>query len=264
MKVSYVSDIHGDFHSPFHKSQEKWEKHTKEFINKLIETDEGDKEVLIIAGDISHFNRQTIWILESFAEHYNKIFMIYGNHCMYLVSKNQESKYKNNSMNRIIELKNMIESSPSLTNVFFFTGQEAPQIYKGVRFYGNPLWYPLETIHQKMFFSNISNDSNLIKGVNIQELHEQNINHYNYWIEQTGWDVVFSHFPVINIDSHEKYNSTACYLTRVKDMTGQAHIFGHSHEQKVYEKPYGTFYMNAIGYPEEQLEMKIRHFEVNK
>lgn len=55
MKISYLSDIHADHHVPFNSNQIKWEKRTKEFITKLIETDEGQREVLVIARRLESF-----------------------------------------------------------------------------------------------------------------------------------------------------------------------------------------------------------------
>lgn len=259
MKVSYVSDLHLDFHAKFHMSQEKWEKRTKEFIKQLIETDEGEREVLVIAGDLSHFNRQSLWALEEFSSYYEHVVFTYGNHDLYFVSKNQEQRYNGSSYNRIRELQKESLKIPyvyPLLNGETFT-------HKGVKFGGCSMWYPLETLDQQMFFNTVSNDSNLIKGLRVSNLYELDQERYEKLLDE-NLDVMISHFPVINIDSHFKYNSTACYLTPVSDIKVGHWIFGHSHEQKVYEKPYCNFYMNAIGYPEEGLEISIKRFEVIK
>ena len=41
-------------------------------------------------------------------------------------------------------------------------------------------------------------------------------------------------------------------------------IFGHCHEQKVYEKAGIRFAINAVGYPNERLPAKIRTVRVNE
>lgn len=255
MKISYISDLHLDFHVPFTHNQIKWEKRTKEFINKLIETDEGDKEVLVVAGDISHFNAQSMWILETFSEVYEKVMFVMGNHDYYLVSNNQASKYNGNSTNRAKEL---LELSESIDNVHSLHDGDVVE-FKGIKFGGCSMWYPVETFEQQNFFHGVSNDSRLIKGFNIQQEHLMDQYRYNSLLNE-NIDVMVSHFPVINIDSHFKYNSTACYLTPVKDINVSHWVMAHSHEQKVYEKPYCTFYMNAIGYKEEKLPLNIKHF----
>lgn len=255
MKISYISDLHLDFWCQFNTNQIKWKQRTEEFILKLIETDEGERDILVIAGDVSHFNTQSLWALSTFSQYYNQVFLTFGNHDMYLISKNQEDKYNGHSQHRINEL---YMKSIELRNVHpLFT--DATFTYKGVTFGGNPMWYPLETIEQQMFFNNVSNDSKYIKGFNIKEQHHQSMKDYESLLTKNV-DVMISHIPVINIDSHFRYNSTACYLTPVKDIQVSHWIMAHSHEQKVYEKPYCTFYMNAVGYPSESLDLSIKSF----
>lgn len=255
MKISYLSDIHTDFWVPFNHNQLKWESRTKEFITKLIGSDEGDRDVLVVAGDVSHFNIQSLWVIETFSQHYNKVFIVIGNHDLYLVSNNQSNKYKGNSWNRVLELQDGISKLP---NVHLFLGDDVFE-YNGFKFGGNTMWYPLESFDQQVFFNNVSNDSKLIKGFNVKEEYHKSMRNYDSLLTK-NIDVMISHIPVINIDSHFRYNGTACYLTPVKDINVKYWIFGHSHEQKIYEKPYCKFYMNALGYPDESLDLSIKSF----
>src|SRR5690606_41575530 len=57
-----------------------------------------------------------------------------------------------------------------LSNVHLLTTDET-FIYKNITFAGNPMWYPLETPSQIMFFNNISNDSVYIKNFDRSEEH---------------------------------------------------------------------------------------------
>lgn len=258
MKISYISDPHLDFWVPFTPSQEKWEKQTRELISKLIETDKGEKEVLCLAGDYSHYNQQTLWMLETFSEHYEQVFFTFGNHDFYLVSKNQQNKYRNNSLNRIDEINNAVLSK--LENVIpLYSGRVF--FYKGVNFGGDTMWYPLKTVEQKMFFNNVSNDSRLIKGVNMELEHVNSIGNYQHMIDR-GMDVMVSHVPLCHLKSHEKYGSTSCYYTPVDQLPPYV-IQGHSHERAVYKKAGSLLYMNCGGYPQDGLgEMGIRSFEI--
>ena len=257
MKISYLSDIHADFWVPFTFNQIKWEKRTKEFIEKLIETDEGERDILCLSGDYSHFNVQTMWILETFSQHYKQVFFTYGNHCMYLVSKSQEDKYNGHSQNRIDEL---YSKSIELKNVHpLFTDETF--IYQGVTFGGNPMWYPISTTEQKMFFNNISNDSRLIKGVDIHLEHKKSIANYSSMMNR-GIDVMISHVPLCHLRSHEKYASTACYFTQV-DVLPKHVVMGHSHERAIYKKAGSSLYMNCLGYPHDSLgKPDIRNFTI--
>lgn len=259
MKVSYVSDLHLDFWVAHNSNNEKWQTRTNVFINKLIATDEGKKEVICIAGDLGHYNQQSLWALETFASHYEQVIFTYGNHDMYLISNTQQQKYDNNSNNRIKELYEGVSFIPNVQPLF--SGETF--IHGEITFAGLPLFYPLKTIEQQEFFIFGSNDSVYIKGVKINDEHDKQQLQYGKLREQNV-DVMITHFPVISIDSHFKYNSTTCYLTPVKSFYARKWIFGHSHEQNVYEKSYGTFFINALGYPHEKLELNIKSFEIVK
>ncbi|MGG0667897.1 metallophosphoesterase [Lederbergia citrisecunda] len=257
MKVSYISDLHLDFHAPFHKNQIKWQRRTRNFILNLIETDI-DREVIVIAGDISHFNMQSIWALEVFSDYYEQVFLTDGNHDNYLISKSQSNKYNNNHHNRVFEL---IDLTSKMKNVKFL-GSFIEYEFKGKTFAGSNFWYPLENTNQQMFFHNISNDSKLISGADHESIHEQHLFEMERY-ECLGWvDVIVTHVPPISINSHYKYNSTVCYLAPVKELKANRYIFGHCHEQSVYEKAGSKFYINAVGYPDEKLELSIKSFTI--
>lgn len=118
MKVSYVSDLHLDFWVRFDSNILKWEKRTCEFITQLVNTDIGKREVLCIAGDLSHYNQQSLWALEVFATNYEHVFVQVGNHDYYLISGSQERKYSNNSLNRVKELHEEIIKIKNVSSLF--------------------------------------------------------------------------------------------------------------------------------------------------
>lgn len=256
MKISYISDLHLDFHVPFHKNQDKWKSRTVDFIENIIPTDINREDILIIAGDISHFNKQSFWTLDTFAKHYKKVYFVTGNHDHYLISTNQKCKYKNNSTNRVNELIEMVKQLP---NVIYLDNFEKHNIDNNITIAGSTFWYPLENFNQESFFHLNSNDSRLISGLDIKNKHREQLQQYRELDEAT---ILVTHVPIITINSHIKYNSTACYLTPVDEIKTKYHIFGHCHEQNVYEKVYGNFYINAVGYPDEKLPIEIKSFEI--
>lgn len=69
-------------------NQIKWEKRTREIVNRLISN--GNGEVLVIAGDFTEWNQQTLWVLDEAAKQYEKVYFTYGNHDLYLLSKSQK------------------------------------------------------------------------------------------------------------------------------------------------------------------------------
>lgn len=258
MKVSYISDLHLDFHVHFNKNQIKFEKQTREFINKLIQTDEGNKEVLVVAGDLSHYNKQSLWALQEFSKVYELVLVCLGNHDYYLISKSQSNKYNGYSRNRSAELHAMIFQDIEKDNVQLLENEMF--LYDKYVFYGSTMWYPLETYEQQSFYSGISNDSKLIKRINHYDEHEYQMKRYNEHIKYV--DVMISHVPLIEMETHKKHNSTACYLTPVKQLAPIT-ICGHVHEQNEYITESGNkVYINAIGYDDEDNELIIKSFEI--
>ena len=250
MKISYISDIHLDWHVPFVKNQTKWEERSRAFIRKLIKTDKTNRDVLIVAGDLSHSNRQSFWIVDEFARMYEQVYICLGNHDYYLTSETQAANYRNHSLNRLNELLGLLEH---FTNVKVLIGFEKHQITETISIAGDTFWYPIESLEQISFFHNISNDSKYIKGLNIGLEHNYTMTNYEHLDTAT---IIVTHIPPIILNSHVQYNSTACYLNPVHELKAQHWICGHCHEQAVYSKTYGTFYINAIGYND---EFKVWH-----
>lgn len=242
MKIDYISDFHLDFHVKHDTNHSKWKRQTEQFLEELLPNKLG--EVLIIAGDLSHYNIQSKWILEYFSKLYKQVFFVLGNHDLYLISNNQSSKYNHNSKNREYELASKISNLFNVTMLCDFDVYE----YEGVKFSGSTNWYSLTKFKDRQFFNSISNDSRLIKGVDIGHLNYLDVENYN---KLDGVDVIVTHVPPIIINSHYKYGSTSCYLNKLKSFKAKHWIFGHCHEQNVYEKEDVKFYINALGYPNE-------------
>lgn len=244
MKIDYISDLHLDFHIKHNGNYEKWENKTQLFLEKLSPDTKG--EVLVIVGDLSHYNIQSKWCLEYFSKQYEHVFFVLGNHDYYLISNGQRDKYKNNSKNREFELMSMISH---LQNVHLLFGYEVFN-YDGVRFAGSTNWYPLTEYKDIQFFNSVSNDSRLIKALGIGN---ENYKESEAYKNMDDVDVLVTHVPSILINNHHKYGSTSCYLNELKQIKAKHNIFGHCHEQSVYDKAGIKFYINALGYPNEWL-----------
>ncbi|UYB48783.1 metallophosphoesterase [Lysinibacillus capsici] len=242
MKIDYISDLHLDFHIKYNGNYEKWENKTQLFLEKLSPDTKG--EVLVIAGDLSHYNIQSKWCLEYFSKQYEHVFFVLGNHDYYLVSNGQRDKYKKNSKAREYELQSLIFHLTNVTMLYNFK----PFIYKGLKFSGSTSWYPLTEFNVVNFFNTASNDSRLIYGMNIgNENYHEGLAYEN--MEEV--DVLITHVPSILINSHHKYGNSSCYLNELKQIKAKHNIFGHCHEQSVYDKAGIKFYINALSYPNE-------------
>lgn len=244
MQVDYISDLHLDFYIKHNGNYSKWETKTHDFLRDLVPNKKG--EILIIAGDLSHYNIQSYWAVEFFKNIYEHVFVVYGNHDYYLISNGQSKKYKHQSINRVIELTNMLKDFDNVTVLQDFEVKE----YKGFKIAGSTSWYPLTEFEDYNFFKTYSNDSVLIKGFNIGNENYRESEKYN---EMEDVDILVTHVPPIIIDSHHIYSGTSCYLNELKNIKANYHVFGHCHEQAIYNKAGIRFSINALGYPKEWL-----------
>lgn len=244
MKVDYISDLHLDFYIRHDGNYKKWENKTHLFLEELLPDTKG--EVLVIAGDLSHYNIQSKWCLEYFSKNYEYVLFVLGNHDYYLVSNGQRDKYKNNSKYREFELISFISHLTNVTPLQDFK----TFIYKDLKFAGSTSWYPLTEFNDVNFFNTVSNDSRLINGIDIGIENQFEAWAYDYMEDV---DVLITHVPSILINSHHKYGSSSCYLNELKQIKAKHNIFGHCHEQSVYDKAGIKFYINALGYPNDYL-----------
>jgi len=134
MQIDIISDIHIDFWL-----KRPTEKEILKFIVNVIKPNI-NSEILIIAGDLGHYNNQNLKLFKLLQNFYQKIFFVFGNHDLYLISGKQRNRYKF-SLNR---LKELIDNLPE--NVIFLNGSE--YLYKGVKFAGSGLWYEVKDIEQ--------------------------------------------------------------------------------------------------------------------
>ncbi|MGE7599622.1 metallophosphoesterase [Lysinibacillus fusiformis] len=148
MNIDYMSDLHLDFYIDPEGNQENYTAKTRAFLQKLLP--ENLSEVLVLAGDISHFNQQSFDTLHFFSEHYKQIFFVFGNHDYYLISKKQRRKYHETSNEREKELLEMVTA---LHNVHVLR-DFAVFTYNSIRFAGSTSWYPLETFEQQPGYYN--------------------------------------------------------------------------------------------------------------
>ena len=149
MTIAIISDIHLDFYARFNRVK------TEAFAEKLIKTKTNkDYEILVITGDIGHYNDDNLYLLELLSKFYEKIFITWGNHDLYLLSSQYREKYNYNSFNRLHEFKKMVKS---IKNVIFLDGQKVE--YKDKIFWGSGLWYNVTFLRH---WTNYMNDARYI------------------------------------------------------------------------------------------------------
>ncbi|MEO1928512.1 MAG: metallophosphoesterase [Nautiliaceae bacterium] len=139
MKIGYKSDIHLDFWIGGANNENKIER----FVKKILSPKEMD--VLIIAGDLGHYNYQNFLLLKVLKKWTKKILFVLGNHDFYLVSNSQKNRYKT-SFKRIKEFKEMVSS---LEDVYLLDGEMIE--IGGVKFFGANSWYDFSVALKKRY-----------------------------------------------------------------------------------------------------------------
>jgi len=247
LQIDYISDLHLDFHVSMELPL--WPVKMSIFLTKLLPAHKGD--ILIIAGDLSHSNEQSYNILKFFSTVYDQVLFVMGNHDYYLLP----GEPFQSSKQRETDLLAFVKNAPNVHCLSYFETFE----YRGVTFAGATSWYPLQTEQEKHVFYHQMNDCKFIRDFDIAATHQLEMK----VLEQLEpVNVLITHVPPIRIDSHDFWESTDCFLNKLPSSAAKIFIFGHSHEQQVYEKSNATYCINALGYPREGLEQKIRSIEV--
>jgi|SRR5690625_429594 len=261
MKLDYISDLHLNHYVRFKNSQEKWKSETKKWAKQLLATSNSGAKYLVLAGDYSEWNRQTIWLLEEASKMYEKIMFVIGNHDYYLLSKNQENKYGDS----IGRKEKLLEKASNITGVIPL--DKTKVTLEGKVIAGDSLWYNLTTEEFKAFYLEQSNDSLFIKKNGCtdplevaKKLYKESMEWYND-LEGSRIDLMISHIPPVHPDA-SPFQRNQCYECEVPFLVSKNWIAGHQHIQTEFEK-YGTnFYMNPLGYPSENNKMIIKTIKI--
>lgn len=270
MKIDYASDLHFNHWMLWIKNQLKWETRTRKLTQRLIKN--GNGEVLVLAGDFSEWNAQTIWILDEAAKHYERVYFTFGNHDLYLLSKQQKKKYKD-SIGRLEELIVKASQIPNVVPLIKYV-----DVFKGKVFAGDAMWYLPKTQEDWSFYKNTSNDSSYISinGHFMDDVPRR------LWKDSMDWydtldgqqiDVFVSHVPPVH-PNKSTYASNGCYQTSVPFLPTNHWICGHNHLKDEFVKAGTNFYMNCIGYaseyegyqknsiPLDDIDFGVRTFEI--
>ena len=250
MDIDYISDLHLDFYVKPESDLEKYTAKTFAFLQSLLPDQLA--EVFILAGDISHYNQQSFDTLQFFSRCYEHVFFVLGNHDYHLVSQKQRLKYHENNVERVEELLELIKPLPNVQ----LLDQFEIVTHKSIQFAGSTSWYSL---HDNAKISDLNDGSIPIQAKDIAAIRDQEMSAYE---KMQFVDVLVTHMPPILLDIHNKFGSSACYLNELKEIKANYCLFGHCHDQKVYEKNGITFAINALGYPDEQRLKKIRTLRV--
>ncbi|WP_434638178.1 metallophosphoesterase [Sulfurimonas sp. NW7] len=264
MKVDILSDLHLDFYFKPHLT-------TSENIISFFEsifTNRGTQkigDVLIVAGDIGHNNKQNIEVLKILQKKFYKhIICVLGNHDYYLIGSEAKYAFKNNSFLRIEDMQKRINQEE---NLHCLDGTVVT--IDGVQFGGANSWY--DGSYVKKYFPSLDNsdinllwreninDSNLIKGISwFDEIHtlemkkleniykncDVMITHVNPSFDEKHIDKKYHNSP---INTFFTFDGSKFY----KNGFIKYWVFGHTHDSIEYTMEDVNFLCNPLGYPYE-------------
>ncbi len=267
MTIDYFTDPHIDFYAKFNTQK------INALVDRLLNTKtNSDFDVLVIAGDIGHYNDDNVYFLSLLAKYYKKVLITWGNHDLYLLPSNRE-KYNYNSFNRLNEFKEMIKE---IDNVVFLDGQKVE--YEGITFWGSGLWYEVASLNH---WCNYMNDAKYIFDrkekytfslpyewypieyrFDPYKLYERELEKIN---KLDRADVIISNIPPINFGVSKDMGNYyfvpygEMIIERVKP---KMWIFGHTHIKRDLKFNNCRLLCNPLGYPDENREFKIESVEV--
>ncbi|MRI57995.1 MAG: hypothetical protein C6H99_00640 [Epsilonproteobacteria bacterium] len=242
MRIFHISDIHLEFHI-----KNAHPKKIDYLVHALLPSKDFFADVLIVAGDIAHYNHFSIPFLRRLKEHFTQILVTYGNHDLYLISDRQQKKYHQDSFRRLEEFKEQCAryGIVFLDNDFFE--------YQGICFYGLMGWYRVEDY---ALWKELSNDAKFIKGP-----FDPNRLFFEAYEKLLCFhrpiDILFSHVPLFDLrDEKSSYDSYYYWLgeyakktlSHIKKLGVKGYIFGHTHKSVDLRKDGLTIKSNPIGY----------------
>ncbi len=300
MKIAFLSDTHIDFYISPKLNDYKLDVAMDKFIDELwLKT----ADVLILAGDNSHYPKQNKLFLEKIAAKkiYKKIFITFGNHDLYLTSNTQRSKYAT-SWDKVLELKAICEE---IDTIEFIDGNIVE--VDGVKFGGTSMWYDMSYAKQNFNMNHLQcmqlwkqtmNDANLIVGKDYPpEINESRAdvfgygnyeNHYKKYtfdpikffkqeeekmlkiVEEC--DVFISHVgPVVppNLPTQYQNAVTGFYYFNgewilQKEKAPKLWFFGHTHDR--YEFKFNNTWVmcNPLGYKSENINAEVEVIDLDE
>lgn len=251
MKVAYISDLHLDFWLNILTLDE--------FIH-MINPKYAD--LLLIAGDLSHYNEDSIEFCVKMKEIYKDVVIVEGNHDKYLVSNKMKKDFNYSSINKSKELKDLCNQH----NIIYLDGDVVN--VQGLNIGGCSMWYDMtdvEHLYQDL------NDKDYILSFDTQEYYNEQVQKLK---SMENLDIFLSHVsPVLIPDEYReekfigsKYNVffESNNIDNIKCTNAKHCIFGHIHDNTSFVIDNINFYVSAIGYPKENKRNEINYFNIEK
>lgn len=280
LSVSILSDLHFDSHFPSSGVTEAMVR--KLFDPIFIPDHQNPAYVLIIAGDLGHYNSQSYIVIKMLRELYFKhIICVLGNHDYYLINSKLAAHYDNDSFKRAQEMRDLLNA---IDGVYCLDGNIVE--IEGIRFGGCDSWYDGQYVlhhlnphyeygldHVQSLWKHTMNDAHHMPNVKrFDELWEIEKPKIEAVYQQC--DVMITHvMPSINpdhIDKHYRNDKATAYFTfngekYLKETTARTWIYGHSHSNQDIEVHGVRMVANQFGYRNEAIKngMQNKRLEIS-
>lgn len=274
MKIDYTSDTHFDFY--IHESKSVTSARVAALVKRFFKFKAKSRgEVLIIAGDIGHYNKQNIDFMRELKAQlgYKAIITVLGNHDRYLISKAQKEKYRNSSNARVAEFKELIANEDGI----YLLDGDVVEI-DGVKFGGAGGWSDgsyndIDNKRKQFLFETTMNDF-----WKITKEKDGFDGSFDYFFQSEyekldkvadKVDVMVSHFvPLPSVLDGIEHKSDDlnfyCFdgVELLKKTTAKYWIFGHKH-QALEDGKHGVRLLSSpFGYKEQLYIQSIRQIEI--
>ncbi|MDH4943965.1 metallophosphoesterase [Sulfurimonas sp. C5] len=264
MKVDILSDVHFDSYFPIKRKYEKEE--VKKFFDPFfLQNNRKVGEVLILAGDIGHWNDQNIAILKIIKDEYYKyIVCVLGNHDYYL-NRIQQDDYDENSYERVKEMRKLINAEDGMycldgnvieINGVHFGGCDSSYSNAYIKKYFPKADHPKSN---NEMWKRTMQDSSMMFGINqYNQLYKEEIQKIERIYQDC--DVMITHVNPSYLKEHisPKFqnNITSTFFCFdghrfLEGGTMKYWIFGHTHDNIEYEYQGVQCICNPLGYPSE-------------
>jgi len=283
--VDYISDLHVDYWvRNFNLQDKKHIANLEEYIEMLGNS---SSDILIIAGDVSHYNYQIFALFELLLNKYQEIIFVPGNHEMYLISNSISKKFNYNSFNRLDEIKAYCDLNPRL---HYLDGNTVN--INGLIIGGTGMWH--DNSYGKLLKFSDHSLYNLWK-TRMQDaryIMQYKTYHDNYdaVIKKSSFDyikhfkvemhkmkkineadILVSHYgPIISPESMKRYSevdTTFFYYNGtflLNKLKPKLYIYGHVHSQYIHFFGETKLVCNPLGRPSENTYATIKTEVIRK
>ena len=279
MKVDILSDLHLDF---YFKQNGVTTSEVAELFTPIFTQNNSRSlgDVLVIAGDIGHYNEQNIEILKILQDKYYKyIVCVLGNHDYFISNRIQEDNYEDNSFNRVKQMRDLINTQK---NMFCLDGDVVE--IDGVKFGGCDGWYdgsylkyhyPFGRFSQKsnnQLWSNCMNmDFRFIRGIsNFDDIFKVELPKIQSVYQEC--DVMITHINPSYLQEHlskqyskQQSNMFFCFNGHeyINNGSMKYWIFGHTHDSLSYKYKGVECICNSMGFHDNDIPI-IKSIEIQK